>query len=99
MAIKMRHNRDGSSKCCNCGAAADNTLGMYDVMVGGYVFTICDVCNGELLSKTLSAEVGKNSRTKSGKDMAVIRSRCNGTYTGGGAGVGRTTRYSVQYDA
>lgn len=100
MAIKMRHNKDCGSKCCSCGVTANNTLGMYDVKVGGYVFTICDICNRELLNKTLSAEVSKNGRVKTGRDMAVIRQRCNGTYTRGGANGGRpATGYSVQYDA
>lgn len=99
MAVKMRHNKSGNATCCSCGTTADKALGMYDVKVGTTVFTICDVCNAELLSKSLSAEVEKNSRTKSGHDMAIVRQRCNGTYTRGGAGRRNATRYSIQYDA
>lgn len=100
MSIKMRHNRDCGSRCCNCGNTANNALGMYDVKVGGHLFTICDVCNRELLDKTLKVEVEKNARVKSGLDMAIIRSRYNGTYTKGGVVDGHpATGYSVQYDA
>lgn len=99
MSIKMRHSK-GNATCCSCGMKSDNALGMYDIKIGDHVLTICDVCNGELLSKSLSAEVEKNSRTKTGHDMAVIRQRHNGTYTKGGVEGGRpATGYSIQYDA
>lgn len=100
MAIKMRHNKNNDAVCCSCGMAANKSLGMYDIKVGNCVFTICDVCNSELLSKSLSAEVEKNGRSKNGHDMAVIRQRCNGTYTKGGVGGGSpATGYSIRYDA
>lgn len=103
MSIKMRHNRDASALCCNCGAEAGKSLEMYDVCIGGQVFTICDECNHDLFAKCLKAEVEKNGRAKSGHDMAVIRQRANGTYIKGGASGGsnkqRPDRYSIRYDA
>lgn len=99
MSIKMRHNK-GDATCCSCGTKSDNVLGMYDIKIGNHLVTICDVCNRQLLDKALSAEVEKNGRAKSGHDMAVIRRRCNGTYTKGDGANGRpATGYSVQYDA
>lgn len=79
MAIKMRNNT-GDSRCCNCEDKSDNVLNMFDVCIGKNVFTICDRCNGELLDKTLKAECLKNSRTKTSRDMAIIRKRANGSY-------------------
>lgn len=83
MAVKMRHNKDSGSKCCSCGTTANNALGMYDLKIGGHLFTICDMCNKELLNKTLKAEVENNHRTKSPRDMKIIRRRINGIGTGG----------------
>lgn len=80
MPIRMRHNNDGNALCCNCGAGADKSLNMFDICIGKTIQTLCDVCNAEILNKTLSAEVFKNGRTKSSRDMQVIRSRHNGTY-------------------
>lgn len=99
MAIKMRHS-DGNTACCSCGVKPCDALGMYDVKVGDVLFTICDVCNQELLDKTLKAETSKNGRIKSGHDMAIIRRRHGGTYIqGGGADGQRNARYTIQYDA
>lgn len=81
MAIKMRHCRDNGAKCCSCGASVGESLGMYDIMVGTNLFTVCDVCNEQLLNKTLRAEVNKNGRAKSAHDMAIIRHR---KHAGGG---------------
>lgn len=80
MPIRMRHNNDRNALCCNCGASADKSLNMFDICIGKSIQTLCDVCNAEILNKTLSAEVFKNGRTKSPRDMQVIRSRHNGTY-------------------
>lgn len=80
MAIKMRNNKDLDSVCCECGTHRRDVLDMFDLCVGGNVFTICDECNEEILHKTLKAECAKNSRTKTPADMAVMRKRANGSY-------------------
>ena len=77
MAIKMRHNNDTSSVCCECGDKRNQVLEMLDVCVGGNIFTICDKCNEQLFNKCLSAECQKNGRVKSQQDMAIIRKRAN----------------------
>ena len=82
MAIKMRNNRDSNSVCCECGDHRKDVLDMFDVCVGGNVFTICDRCNEVLNYKTLCAECNKNARVKTPEDMRVMRKRANGTYTG-----------------
>lgn len=81
MAIRMRHNKAKDAFCCECGDSQEDVLDMYDICIGGTVFTICDACNEKILSKTLSAEVDKNHRVKDARDMRVIRKRQNGTYT------------------
>lgn len=75
MAIKMRHNNDPEATCCECWETASEVLNMFDICLGGEVFTICDRCNEELLIKTLRAECFKNGRVKSPHDMAIIRKR------------------------
>lgn len=84
MAIKMRHNKDKEAFCCECGSGQDDSLGMYDICIGGTILTICDVCNEKIFSKCLSAEVEKNHRTKTAADMRIIRKRQNGTYVNWG---------------
>lgn len=85
MAIKMRNNTDKEAVCCECGDMQDDVLNMFDLCIGGQIFTICDVCNEKIFSKCLSAEVMKNGRVKSSKDMSVIRRRkSKGASWGGG---------------
>lgn len=73
MAIKMRNNTKSDVVCCECGEKQDKVLNMFDLFIGGNIFTICDVHNEKILSKCLSAEVMKNGRVKSQQDMAIIR--------------------------
>ena len=73
--IKMRNNTKSDAVCCECGERQDQVLNMFDLCIGGEVFTICDACNEAILNKTLSAEVMKNDRVKSQQDMAIIRKR------------------------
>ena len=75
MAIKMRNNIKSDAICCECGEKQDQVLNMFDLCIGGNIFTICDVCNEKLFNKSLSAECMKNGRAKSQKDMAIIRKR------------------------
>lgn len=75
MAIKMRNNKDQNSVCCSCGDARKDTLEMFDLLIGETMVTICDVCNEQILSKTLKGEVNKNGRVKTPNDMRVIRRR------------------------
>lgn len=80
MAIKMRNNRDLDSVCCECGDSRKDVLDMFDLCIGGNVLTICDVCNEQILAKTLKAECAKNGRTKTQHDMTVMRKRADGSY-------------------
>lgn len=75
MAIKMRNNTNEDACCCDCGETQKQVLNMYDMCIGGNIFTICDRCVEQINSKTLKAIVERNGRVKSGRDMAVIRKR------------------------
>ena len=44
----MRHNNNANSVCCECGDKRNQVLEMFDVCVGGNIFTICDKCNEQL---------------------------------------------------
>lgn len=80
MAIKMRNNTNRDAVCCECGQKQDEVLNMFDMRIGGTIFTICDVCNKSILYKALNAECYKNGRVKSQYDLAIIRRRANGSY-------------------
>lgn len=80
MAIRMRNNRNPDSVCCECGDKRKDVLDMFDICVGGNIFTICDICNEALFYKTLCAECAKNGRVKTPEDMKVIRKRANGSF-------------------
>lgn len=80
MAIKMRNNKSLDSVCCECGTARKNVLDMFDVCIGGNVFTICDECNEALFYKTLKAECYKNERVKTQNDLRVLRMRGGSSY-------------------
>ena len=73
--IKMRNNTKPDAICCECGESQKEVLNMFDLWIGGTIFTICDVCNEKILSKCLSAEVMKNGRVKSKHDIEIIRKR------------------------
>ena len=75
MAIKMRNNTKQEAICCECGESQKQVLNMFDLCIGGEIFTICDRCNEKVLSKCLSAETMKNGRLKSKRDMAIISKR------------------------
>jgi hypothetical protein len=75
MAIKMRNNSKPDSICCECGKARKKVLDMFDVCIGGNIFTICDLCNEALFKKTLSASCHTNGRVKSKEDMHIINQR------------------------
>lgn len=75
MAIKMRNNSKPDAVCCECGENQKQVLNMFDLCIGGNIFTICDACNEKLFSKSLSAECMKNGRLKSPQDIAIIRKR------------------------
>lgn len=75
MAIKMRNNTKLDAVCCECGETQKQVLNMFDLLVGGKIFTICDVCNEKIFYKCLSAECMKNGRVKSQHDIAIINKR------------------------
>ena len=77
MAIKMRSNINSDAVCCECGESQNEVLNMFDLCIGGTIFTICDACNEKLFNKCLSAECMKNGRIKSQKDVAIINKRKN----------------------
>lgn len=79
MAIRMRNNTNSDAKCCECKETQSQVLNMFDICIGGTIFTICDRCNEQLFNKTLSAECYKNGRVKSQADMAIIRRRSSRT--------------------
>lgn len=78
MAVKMRNNKKLDAKCCECGDTQDNVLNMFDLCIGGFIFTVCDVCNEEIFFKSLRADCHKNRRVKTQRDMAIIRRRRHG---------------------
>lgn len=80
MAIKARTNNNPNAVCCECGDGQAKVLNMFDLCIGGTIFTLCDRCNEALLNKTLSAECYTNGRVKSPRDLSIVRSRRHGTY-------------------
>ena len=80
--IRIRNSKDTNSVCCECGDGRKDVLDMFDIKVGGNIFTVCDVCNEVLLNATLRAECAKNGRVKTQHDLAVLRKRANGSYMG-----------------
>ena len=75
MAIRMRNNKELDSVCCECNTPRNKVLDMFDLCIGGNIFTICDECNEALFYKTLRAECNKNARVKSNHDIAIINER------------------------
>ena len=73
--IKMRTNREPDDKCCECGNARNESLELFDICIGGQIFTICDLCNEQLFQKTLTATCNVNRKVKQPSDMAIIRKR------------------------
>ena len=71
----MRNNTSKDATCCECGETQNEVLNMFDLCIGGKIFTICDECNDKLFKKCLSAEVMRNGRIKSQKDIAIINKR------------------------
>ncbi|MBR6605156.1 MAG: hypothetical protein IKK92_04705 [Prevotella sp.] len=71
----MRNNKDPNSVCDSCGDERKNTLEMFDLCIGTTIVTICDVCNEQILKKTLAGECNKNARIKTPQDMKVMRKR------------------------
>lgn len=75
MAIKMRNNNNENAVCCDCGNPQKKVLNMFDLCIGGTIFTICDECNEKLFKKCLSASCMVNGRLKSKEDLAIINKR------------------------
>lgn len=75
MAIKMRNNKNENVICCECGQTKKQVLDMFDVCIGGNIYTICDACNETLFRKTLSASCYTNGRLKTKEDLAIINKR------------------------
>lgn len=75
MAIKMRHSKNPDAVCCNCHDTVDECIEMFDICIGNTILTICDLCNNDILKKTLSANVGVNMKVKSQHELAIIRRR------------------------
>lgn len=73
--LRMRTNNELGVKCCECGNGRKDSLELFDVCIGGQIFTICDLCNEQLLQKSLRASCKVNDRVKRPSDMAIIRRR------------------------
>ena len=73
--IRMRNNTKPDSVCCECGQPRKKVLDMFDIQIGGEVFTICDLCNEALFYKTLKASCNVNGRVKTKEDIAIINRR------------------------
>lgn len=77
--IRMRINKHSDSTCETCGVGSSQVLEMFDLQIGRTIHTVCDICVNQILQKTLSATCGVNAKTKSKRDMAVIRKRNQNT--------------------
>lgn len=73
--IRMRNNTKPDSVCCECGQPRKKVLDMFDIQIGGEIFTICDLCNEALFYKTLRASCNVNGRVKTKEDIAIINRR------------------------
>lgn len=73
--IKARVNKKRESICAECGAGRDDSLDLFDIKLAGKVITVCDKCADDLLYKSLGCVCYVNHRTKSPKDMRIIRQR------------------------
>lgn len=74
--IKMRICKDGEAKCKICGQSRDKSLEIFEIaFTEKQVIRICDLCNEQLLSKSLKASCMVNHRVKSPIDMKVIGNR------------------------
>ena len=51
--IKMRNNTKPDAICCECGESQKEVLNMFDLCIGGNIFTICDVCNEKNIQQVL----------------------------------------------
>lgn len=76
--VRMRTNRDNGAVCCECGNGQTRSLEMFDIMLAGHVFTLCDNCNEKLLQKTLRADCNVKCKVKKPHDMEIIRKRQKG---------------------
>lgn len=74
--IRMRVNKDESSKCKVCNASHNNSLELFDIsFTDKHIITICDECNNVLFSKSLKASCMVNGKVKDKKDMKIITMR------------------------
>lgn len=74
--IRMRTNKSPDAVCKVCGATRKNSLDLFDIaFTDKHIITICDMCNEQLLNKTLKATCYVNGRVKSRTDLQIIRSR------------------------
>lgn len=73
--IKMRVNKFQYAECCECGCTRDESLELFDIMLGGDIITVCDMCNNQLLRKALSASCMVDSRVKDKRDLEIIKMR------------------------
>lgn len=83
MAIKARKNTKPDAVCYECGDGQEDVLDMFDLCIGGMIFTLCDRCNEALLDKTLRAVCYRNGRIKTSRDLSIIRSRQREGYKNG----------------
>jgi hypothetical protein len=76
--IKMRICKDEEARCKVCGQSRDKSLEIFEIAFNEkQIIRICDLCNEDLLNKTIKASCIINHRTKSNIDMKIIRARKN----------------------
>lgn len=79
MAIKMRTIRDPDIICKICGNSKKQSLEMFEIMFTDKArIILCDICNEQLLHKTLKASCNVNNRLKSKSDINIIKKRNKG---------------------
>lgn len=78
--IRMRVNKQSNLSCEVCGKSKEQSLEMFDLMIGSVIHTLCDQCVEKVFSKTLSATCIVNHKIKSKKDLSIIMQRNESIY-------------------
>lgn len=71
----MRNNNNKDAICDECGDCQEDVINMFDLCIAGQIHTICDLCNSKILNKTLRAEVYKNGKVKTRKEIRIGHKR------------------------
>lgn len=102
--VKMRISKETKPVCEICGATMDKSLEIYDLMIPNVltgekrIITFCDLCNDKIFSKSLSATVKLQGKTKSQHDIQIINSRNRSKYVGQSMSIAEALRDSREDD-